>query len=110
MYLVQNFETDFADFGQYMRIEANKTYEDDTNVKYLTISKWCQNWLKDRFEKDSKYAPNGIDLQQFSFKKRDFKFPRIFSMVCAIFCEKAIPCPAGKEIGIGCNKSLKFAT
>ena len=73
LYLVQNFETDFADFGKYMRIEANQTYEDDTNVKYLTISKWCENWLRDRFEKESKYAPNGIDLEQFSFKKRDFK-------------------------------------
>ena len=72
MYLVQNFETDFADFGKYMRIEANQTYEDETGVKYITISKWCQNWLRDRFEKESAYAPNGIDLEQFQFKKRDF--------------------------------------
>ena len=72
MYLVQNFETDFADFGKYMRIEANQTYEDETGVKYITISKWCQNWLRDRFEKESGYAPNGIDLEQFQFKKRDF--------------------------------------
>ncbi len=73
MYLVQNFETDFADFGQYMRIDANQTYEDETGVKYLTISKWCQNWLKDKFEKESSYAPNGIELEQFPFKKREFK-------------------------------------
>ena len=73
MYLVQNFETDFANFGQYMRIEANSTYEDETGVKYLTISKWCQDWLKNRFEKDPAFAPNGIDLKQFAFKKRDFK-------------------------------------
>ena len=72
MYLVQNFETDFADFGKYMRVEANATYEDETNVEYLTISKWCENWLKDRFEKSCRYAPNGIDLKQFEFKKRDF--------------------------------------
>lgn len=72
MYLVQNYETDFADFGKYMRIEANATYEDNTNIKYLTISKWCQNWLKDTFEKESKYAPNGIELEQFPFKKRSF--------------------------------------
>lgn len=73
MYLVQNFETDFADFGKYMRIEANATYEDETNIKYLTISKWCEAWLLDTFEKKSSYAPNGIDLDQFKFKKRDFK-------------------------------------
>lgn len=72
MYLVQNFETDFADFGQYMRIEANATYEDQTGVKYITISKWCQNWLKEKYEKEAQYAPNGIDLKQFEFKKRDF--------------------------------------
>ncbi len=73
MYIVQNYETDFASFGKYMRIEANATYEDVTGVKYITISKWCQNWLQDRFEKEVTYAPNGIDLKQFEFKKRDFK-------------------------------------
>lgn len=72
MYLVQNYETDFADFGKYMRIEANATYGDDTNIKYLTISKWCKEWLKDKFEKECEYAPNGIDLNQFEFKKRTF--------------------------------------
>ena len=73
MYLVQNFETDFAKAGKYMRVEANATYEDDTNIKYLTISKWCQDWLETKFEKETKFAPNGIDLNQFEFKKRDFK-------------------------------------
>ena len=73
MYLVQNFETDFAPYGKYMRIEANATYEDETGVKYLTISKWCQNWLKEKYEKEALYAPNGIDLKQFEFKKREFK-------------------------------------
>lgn len=72
-YLVQNFETDFADFGKYMRINANATYEDNTGVKYITISKWCQNWLNDKFEKNCKYAPNGIDLEQFTFKERKFE-------------------------------------
>lgn len=73
LYLVQNFETDFAPAGKYMRVEANSTYEDYTGVKYLTISKWCQDWLENRFEKEVKYAPNGIDLNQFQYKKRDFK-------------------------------------
>ena len=72
MYLVQNYETDFASFGKYMRVEANATYEDD-ETKYLTISKWCQDWLENKFERKVKYAPNGIDLNQFQFKKREFK-------------------------------------
>ena len=72
-YLVQGFETDFASAGKYMRVEANATYEDETGVRYLTISKWCQGWLEKRFERDVKYAPNGIDLNQFQFKEREFK-------------------------------------
>lgn len=73
MYLVQNYETDFASFGQYMRIEANATYEDSTDLKYLTISKWCQNWLEEKFEKKVFFAPNGIDLKQFEYKERKFE-------------------------------------
>ena len=72
-YLVQGFETDFGKFGQFMRISANATYEDNTNIEYITISKWCKNWLKERYEKDAKYAPNGINTSQFEFKKREFK-------------------------------------
>ena len=72
-YLVQNYETDFGYYGQEMRSIANSTYEDETGVRYLTISKWCQNWLKDTFDKDSEYVPNGIDLNQFQYKDRDFK-------------------------------------
>ena len=72
LYFVQNFETDFMPFGQAFRIEANKTYEQD-DVTYITISKWCEDWLKNRYEQESKYAPNGIDLEQFTFKKREFK-------------------------------------
>ena len=72
LYFVQNFETDFMPFGQAFRIEANKTYEQD-DVTYITISKWCEDWLKNRYEQESKYAPNGIDLEQFTFKEREFK-------------------------------------
>ena len=47
------WKTDFADFGKFMRIEANATYEDETGIKYLTISKWCEDWLKEKFEKNN---------------------------------------------------------
>jgi glycosyltransferase involved in cell wall biosynthesis len=72
-YLVQNFETDFSPFGSYLRIKANATYNSFTPINYLTISKWCQAWLKDKFKKGSKYAPNGIKLEQFPYRKRTFK-------------------------------------
>lgn len=70
-YLVQNFETNFINYGSKVKQTANATYSFD-DVTYLTISKWCQNWLKDDFERDSKYAPNGIKLEQFPVTKRKF--------------------------------------
>ena len=71
-YLVQNFETNFADYGAAMKKIANSTYNSYVPVNYLTISKWCENWLRDDYEKESKYAPNGINLDKFRFKKRNF--------------------------------------
>ena len=72
-YLVQNMETRFYEPGQYEKRRANSTYHHQTGIEYLTISKWCQNWLKDDFNTKSLYAPNGIDLSIFPKKKRDFK-------------------------------------
>ena len=69
-YLVQNYETNFGNYGEKMKKNANSTYNSLVPINYLTISKWCQNWLKDDFKKDSLYAPNGIDLNQFKYKKR----------------------------------------
>ena len=38
-YLVQNFETNFMEYGDYGKQRANSTYSLD-DVNYLTISKW----------------------------------------------------------------------
>lgn len=70
-YLVQNFETDFMKYGDYGRIIANSTYSYD-NIKYITISKWCSDWLKEKYERDSIYIPNGIDIELFPQRKRAF--------------------------------------
>ena len=70
-YLVQNFETDFDYYGSKNRLVANSTYEED-GIKYLTISKWCKSWLKDKFDKEAVYAPNGLDLKLFEYKERSF--------------------------------------
>lgn len=72
-YLVQNFETDFGKIGQGMRLAANSTYNSLSDIEYLTISKWCKDWLKKGFHKNCKYAPNGINEWQFKYSKRDFK-------------------------------------
>lgn len=71
-YLVQNMETGFYKPGEFERRRANATYCNLFNIEYLTISKWCQNWLKDDFKTVAKYAPNGIDLSIFPTRKRTF--------------------------------------
>lgn len=70
-YLVQNFETDFMKYGDYSKLTANSTYSHD-NVQYITISKWCKNWLEEKFERKVSYIPNGIRPEQFPYKKRNF--------------------------------------
>ena len=70
-YLVQNFETNFINYGSSIKQNANSTYSYD-DVEYLTISKWCQDWLNEDFERKAKYAPNGIKLEQYPITKRTF--------------------------------------
>ena len=72
-YLVQNMEARFYEPGQYEKRRANATYNHQIGIDYITISKWCQNWLKDDFGTKSLYAPNGIDLSIFPKRKRTFK-------------------------------------
>ena len=71
-YLVQNFETDFYLHGQLNKKHANQTYNVCFPLKYITISRWCQKWLKEDFEKNASYAPNGLDIELFQPQKRSF--------------------------------------
>lgn len=71
-YLVQGYETDLYKEGSFERIECEETYNDTYPLKYLTISKWCKNWLKSKYHRNVKYAPNGIDLSLFNRKNRKF--------------------------------------
>lgn len=70
-YFVQNFETDFYLYGDPRRFVANSTYSTQS-LEMITISKWCQNWLRDNYGKESIYCPNGIDLERFSVVEKDF--------------------------------------
>ena len=72
-YLVQGRESSFYEDSMIESYSANLTYNNIPNLDYLTISKWSEDWLKDDFDVSAKYAPNGIDLKLFPFKKRDFK-------------------------------------
>ena len=71
-YLVQGFETDFYPFGHPFRVYANLTYCLYPRISYITISKWCQKWLSERYAVPAAYAPNGIDTGRFYETERDF--------------------------------------
>ena len=72
-YLVQNFETNFSPDGYFEKTLANATYNSLVPIHYLTISKWCKEWLLEDFGKESKYVPNGIDLNNFNYVERSFR-------------------------------------
>ncbi len=63
-YLVQNYEPDFYAPTDGSRIPSSATYGRQ-DVTYLTISRWCDSWLHDRCRRKTRYAPNGIDCDDF---------------------------------------------
>ena len=71
-YLVQNMERGFYLPGRFERFKSTATYNRQVGIDYITISKWCERWLKEDFGNEVMYAPNGIDLSIFETKKRDF--------------------------------------
>jgi len=71
-YLVQNFEMDFYKPNDVLRMHANQTYNLGDAINYITISKWCQNWLEDVYEQNSVYAPNGLAKERFYPSERDY--------------------------------------
>jgi len=73
LFFVQNLETGFYVWGSgEPKILANAAYCDDTNLRYITMSLWCQKWLKERYGKTAQYASNGLDLEHYPFRKRSF--------------------------------------
>lgn len=77
LYLVQNYETDFYNYGDFLRGEAEKTYNMPFNIEYITISKWCKNWLMEKYGHNAKFAPNGIFLNYFKEHKRNLNKQKI---------------------------------
>jgi glycosyltransferase involved in cell wall biosynthesis len=76
-YFVQNYETDFYKPGETFRLQAEQSYNVDFGIKYVTISKWCQEWLLSKYKKQATYVPNGIDNSIFYPCKREFNRDRI---------------------------------
>ena len=75
-YLVQGYETDFYRHGNFARFRANQTYNFN-GVKYITISKWCEKWLKEKYRKDAAFIPNGLERDMFPYFERDFSDRKI---------------------------------
>ncbi len=69
-YLVQGYESDLVKHGDARRLAAERTYGYTHNIQYITVSKWCQKWLFEKYHKKAHYAPNGIDLTIFWPQKR----------------------------------------
>ena len=81
-YLVQGFEPDFYQPGNGFRIEANQTYaQQKAPVKYLTVSKWCESWLRDQYGRVPHYVPNGLAIRAFPIHKRDLSGQKIRILV-----------------------------
>jgi glycosyltransferase involved in cell wall biosynthesis len=71
-YLVQGYESLIYAPGKLDRILANATYSDRTGVQFMTISPWCVQWLRDNFEQEARYAPNGISIDLFPVLERSY--------------------------------------
>lgn len=72
LYFVQNLETNFPFPGNWDRIRASQSYMPIGDVRFITISRWCEKWLKEKYGVATKYAPNGIDCKLFYPEERDF--------------------------------------
>ena len=77
LYLVQGYETNFFQYGNLLRIMAEKTYTTSFGIEYITISTWCKNWLWEKYRKKARYSPNGIDFNNFTYYKRNLKKKKI---------------------------------
>ncbi len=62
IYFVQSDERRFYEDRQTQSL-VHETYL--TNCEYVTMAKWIQDWLKNEFHHDSKYIPNGLDVELF---------------------------------------------
>lgn len=59
-YLVQGFEPDCYKDGNMEKVRANQMYTPHTSVEYLTTSAWCQEWLRECYQRDAAIVYNGI--------------------------------------------------
>jgi glycosyltransferase involved in cell wall biosynthesis len=63
IYFIQSNETRFYPKGSYLKTRVKRTYT--FPFEFMTIAKWLQVFLKENFNKDSYYVPNGINTNTF---------------------------------------------
>ena len=69
-YLVQGFETNFYEPFSPLRLDANAKYSPLVDVQFLTISVWCEKWLREKYDKVARFVPNGIHTENYKGNKR----------------------------------------
>lgn len=70
-YLVQGQEDGFYPVGAPERLFAQATYC-RSDISYVTISRWCERWLRETYGQCAAYAPNGIERASFAPAARDW--------------------------------------
>ncbi|MBQ9211552.1 MAG: glycosyltransferase [Clostridia bacterium] len=86
-YLVQNFERDFYPLEDPQRLACEGTYFLDDNWQYLTISRWCEGWLRERYGQDPIYLPNGLESGKYAPHLRDWTGRKVRVLIegdCAV--------------------------
>lgn len=63
MYFVQSDETRFYPKGSYLKQRVKRTYS--FPFEFMTEAKWIQKWLKQNFNQESFYVPNGVNTDIF---------------------------------------------
>jgi glycosyltransferase involved in cell wall biosynthesis len=64
-YLVQNKEHLFYNEADPFYDKAQISYE-SASLSFLTVSKWCQEWLLSEFDKNAVYISNCLDVELFN--------------------------------------------
>ena len=86
-YLVQNYETDFYEHDNPERLDCESTYYLTGEWNYLTISRWCAEWLRERYGQEVGLMRNGMELKLFQPAERQWTNRRIRILIegdCAV--------------------------
>lgn len=76
-YLVQNYETDFYPWDDPQRLDCESTYRLRSGWRYLTISRWCAGWLKEKYGQHAGLMRNGLVTESFRPVERDWSGRKI---------------------------------